>query len=1309
MKSDISRSTFKAKKHYSSVRLQQGQPHLDADWNEQADILNYAGRTSTADIMGQSGVPIKNSGFNISASDDQSELMISPGRIYVDGILCENQEAISVSDQDDFPEATLPANDGLYLAYLEVWERNITTLEDPSLREMALGKAGSATRSQVMSQVKLLPVADPTQYTGHHSEPTEWLALKERHQNRGKLKAQARSDEIVSDPCSYGARGGYTRLENQLYRIEIHKGGLPGEATFKWSRNNGILVTEWLDQDQNILTVRQTGKDDVLKFTPGQWIELTDDGLELAGKRGALAQILDVEGLTITINPENVVLHDTDEPDLKIADFSIGTAKIRQWDMEDHFGEITIPADSSTWVAVEEGIEIQFSHDAKTLFQSGDYWLIPARAAIKNIEWPCDNQSEPIADESHGVTRHFCRLAFVQKNGTWEVLSDCRYTSGRLSYVSGDGQEAYPGNVLPYPLKVLVSNGFTPLPDARVLFRVAEGDGLILQLPDDSGGTIDYIATSDSKGIASCYWKPGIDPAQVHQMVHAVLLNESNEELAVSIEFNANLNTAQETFYQRPLVGETTSIDGNNTDLMLGVNNVQSGLDKLNQIKVNRTGDTITGPLTVNNELTVSLASEFENDLTIRGTLYVKGDVIAKDEDHLPGDIKLGDQDEDTITINGTIVSEHTSDSLEINDSLHVSGDAVIDGKLGVGTSTPGAKLEVNSGDVSELAVAGISTPGADSFIAFSSGQNTSPPCLVWKENNDLKIGTAQDFSGMTFSQKVLLTSTGRVGIGNVNPEEQLHVKESVRINQDLYVGGTIYSEGAGDVTGDLTVHGNTILGDNDDHSLTIRGPVRSEHSSGSIQLDDSVTINESLTVDYSVGIGTSNPRAKLEVIDSTILGGNGVNVIHAAPDNFPESDETLNTWSDTGAFLGAPMIYRSKFFENVNGHFPFDNFGELVLQGTTHGNNFNRGITFVTTEEGGSPKPRIRIDEIGRVGVGTLTPVQEVEVKGTVKADYFEGDGSNLTNILSSQWSDGGANAIYYNLGNVGIGTANPSSKLDVAGDVQVGQNLKFAPQNTNLAQVSLVTTGDSTPTTSMEFHADGSSIEGYKFYTNNINSVQINQNGLHVNGSIRSNVGTIRDANGGWVRTYGSSGWRNASYGGGWYMSDSNWIRSFGSKGIYQNTGKLRTDGTLQVGDGGSTLNVDNEGALLYREDVLCAIPTGRVGIGTKEPNNARLQVEGDISTGQEGIRWLVFKGVISSAPIKVTHGIEDPALIVGINTLVHFEKYLFPPYSYIENNVGYYRILHQDKDLILEPGPEARFKYAPYKVIIWYQVKV
>lgn len=52
-------------------------------------------------------------------------------------------------------------------------------------------------------------------------------------------------------------------------------------------------------------------------------------------------------------------------------------------------------------------------------------------------------------------------------------------------------------------------------------------------------------------------------------------------------------------------------------------------------------------------------------------------------------------------------------------------------------------------------------------------------------------------------------------------------------------------------------------------------------------------------------------------------------------------------------------------------------------------------------------------------------------------------------------------------------------------------------------------------------------------------------------------------------WFRSEGSTGWINETYGGGWYMSDGNFIRSYGEKSVYIGNGSYRNAG------GGYTAN--------------------------------------------------------------------------------------------------------------------------------------
>lgn len=70
-------------------------------------------------------------------------------------------------------------------------------------------------------------------------------------------------------------------------------------------------------------------------------------------------------------------------------------------------------------------------------------------------------------------------------------------------------------------------------------------------------------------------------------------------------------------------------------------------------------------------------------------------------------------------------------------------------------------------------------------------------------------------------------------------------------------------------------------------------------------------------------------------------------------------------------------------------------------------------------------------------------------------------------------------------------------------------------------------------------------------------------------------------------WFRSTGNTGWYSESYGGGWYMIDSTWIRTYGSKSVYQNTGQIRTDGYL-VTNGGITIGATSPNNGTYKSHV-------------------------------------------------------------------------------------------------------------------------
>ena len=191
MSGDYSRKTFDKKKHYSAVQLQQGRVMLDSDWNEQSEILQYRDQTESKDVIGPSGVPKDENGFEITLSSGGNDLIIAPGKIYAEGLLCElepGKTPVSYFNQPHYPNPddtyflssppdsppesppdsppSSPPSEGIaaeiqngtYLVYLDAWQQEINHLDDPRIKEVALGQADTTTRLKVVWQVKMLPV-----------------------------------------------------------------------------------------------------------------------------------------------------------------------------------------------------------------------------------------------------------------------------------------------------------------------------------------------------------------------------------------------------------------------------------------------------------------------------------------------------------------------------------------------------------------------------------------------------------------------------------------------------------------------------------------------------------------------------------------------------------------------------------------------------------------------------------------------------------------------------------------------------------------------------------------------------------------------------------------------------------------------------------------------------------------------------------------------------------------------------------------------------------------------------------------------
>jgi hypothetical protein len=483
----------------------------------------------------------------------------------------------SLLHQPQLPGATLPAADGFYLAYLDVWEREITVLEDPAIADVALGGPDTALRTQLVWQTKLLPLAALIA-DGTLGDPPMCKSFAAGWQPDTRtpitLKARATASAAATNPCELPSEGGYRSLENQLYRVELHRGGELGTDALlvKWSRDNAIHRTRLLDVVDGSLVVEETGKDEVTALATDDWVEVRDEGRILRGEPGFFVEIGEVVGTRLGIRTildpiTQAELTQNNEPDAAVLPTS---GLVRRWS-----GGAPVELAPAQTLSLENGIEISFGASTGHA-QLGDHWLIPARSLTASIEWPADPASgDPAARPPLGIAHAFCPLAIVEKTAPgWTVTDDCRPIFPPLtlletfSYLGGDGQEAMPDltasgdaafAMIASPLRVGVARGRVPVAGRPVRFRIVDtvNPGRLALLPTTPASDVlfdtplEIVLRTDTDGIAAVALSIHKDRHQ--NLVVAELLNASDapqvEVVHLPIHFTANTSIAAQVAY----------------------------------------------------------------------------------------------------------------------------------------------------------------------------------------------------------------------------------------------------------------------------------------------------------------------------------------------------------------------------------------------------------------------------------------------------------------------------------------------------------------------------------------------------------------------------------------------------------------------------------------------------------------------------------------------------------------------------------------------------------------------------------------
>jgi hypothetical protein len=428
--------------------------------------------------------------------------------------------------------------------------------------------------------------------------------------------------------------------------------------------------------------------------------------------------------------------------------------------------------------------------------------------------------------------------------------------------------------------------------------------------------------------------------------------------------------------------------------------------------------------------------------------------------------------------------------------TIATDGDSFLNGgNVGIGTSTPVGKLTVNTG--TSTANLNISNQENGSISFHNNATNKGFPTIVGKSNDgaglnlisatndtnsnwDMQFNVREndnsDFTTLTStaflfsrSSTKLLTilRNGAVGIGTSSPSYNLDIESSTA---QLRIHSTT-NNAVLRIESPNTKESKIYFGND---SQVDSGTIEYNHTSKYMSFDTDNSERMRITSTGAVGIGTSTPSANLEVssVSNTLIRLTSTGDGLGANTNIGSIEYYGNDISAPGAGVKASIRAQTKSTLGDDAELIFSNSDGVV-----------------------NDIERMRITSNGAVGIGTSNPSEKLEVNGriklgsqlndTVDAAYLIGQAHTSTGnnhplmlFMSSlatvnAMTIGGGSTVYncatninFNTAadtnthtgttamtinssqNIGIGTSNPSAKLDIEGGiVRIGGNHPTSP----------------------------------------------------------------------------------------------------------------------------------------------------------------------------------------------------------------------------------------------------------------------
>ncbi|MEK6675540.1 MAG: DUF6519 domain-containing protein [Planctomycetota bacterium] len=446
MTADRARISFDPSRKYREVVAQQGRVTLEADGNEAERISTEEVRHHALDFVGPCGTP--DDGYKVEIiNPGGTNLKIGKGTMYVGGLrlyLAED-ESINFDDQRDWLDKTvdplwlkrpLPTQSFPAHVVLLAREQEITAVEDPALREVALGGPDTAARTRILQRIVLAKTtgtrcADAAKDIGDFWSGYGLVLnpLTAELKSRSRLKVTLVTTNAPSSVCDPPAQSGYLGADNQMIRVQITEYKADGTGKLIWGYNNASTLYQAKVTSNKTLELSSTPISPEHTPRVGQTVQVLlgaaflGDGAYAAALNGhvtTLSANFDAETKQVTLvnalpaeYPTNAIVFLRLWE--KLLDFTLGTPV-----------NLTKRTDTDPQNTSGSGLQVTITGDGSGSLHVGDYWCIAARPTTPNAVYP--ERFLVAAQPPDGPRQWTCSLAVVGGTvaGKWQHHADCR-------------------------------------------------------------------------------------------------------------------------------------------------------------------------------------------------------------------------------------------------------------------------------------------------------------------------------------------------------------------------------------------------------------------------------------------------------------------------------------------------------------------------------------------------------------------------------------------------------------------------------------------------------------------------------------------------------------------------------------------------------------------------------------------------------------------------------------------------------------------------------------------------------------------